>query len=180
MTKIAFFILLITLTAGCLNKTSKKNKAVGFKSFEISYTDGWVKSFSLFADSNKIYFLQQKWDTAHFGILPDTICTLLNTAFLKIHADNQIKSRDGNCVDCQILALKITSQSGTTIINQSGDLDSMFRPLITSLQTFIDSAKHQSIRATVWLDTKFIVSPPPPIIETRKRSPASASGQNGR
>jgi len=181
MTRIAFFILLTNITFGCSNSDLAEYKTTTFKSFEVSYTNGWTKGFSLFVDSNKIYLLPQRWDTTYFGILPDTIFRIIDTTFLKIQSDKQIKSKDGGCVDCPILALKIISKGDTIRINQIGKLDSIFYPLIKSLQTFVDKSRHQSIRSVVWLDTKFIVSPPPPPVdENTKFTPSPASKQSGR
>ena len=75
---------------------------------------------------------------------------------------------------------KIISKGDTIRINQTGDLDNIFYPLIKSLQNFIDSNKHQTIRAIVWLDTKSIVIPPPPKIDGTKFKPHVVKKQSGR
>jgi hypothetical protein len=171
MTRIVCTIFLATLIYGCSDKTAIVKNSPTFKSFEISYTNGWTRGFSFIVDTNKIYFSPQRWDITYYGILPDTIFKMLDTTFFKIRSDQNIKSKDEGCVDCSVLAIKIISNGDTTRINQVGDLDNIFYPLIKSLQKFIDSSKHQTIQAMVLLDTKSIVTPPPPKIDEKKFKP---------
>jgi hypothetical protein len=59
-------------------------------------------------------------------------------------------------------------------------LDNIFYPLIRALQNFIDSSKHQTIHAVVWLDTKSILIPPPPKIDETKFKPPLVKKKSGR
>ena len=181
MTRLTFFILLLTTVfCRCSEKKQIVSNSATFTSFEISYTNGWGKGFSFIFDSNKIFFSPQHWDTTYYGILPDTIFNLLDTTFLRIRNDDNIKSKDGGCVDCSVLAIKIISGGDTTRINQTGYLDNLFSPVIKSLQRFIDSSEHNKIQAIVLLDTKLIISPRPPKIEKAKIKPLVTTEKSGR
>jgi hypothetical protein len=181
MTRLAFFTIFLTIPFyGCSDKplTAKHNPT--FKSFEVSYTNGWTRGFSFIVDTNKIFFSPQRLDTIYYGILPDTICKMLDTTFLKIHNNQNIKSKDEGCMDCSVLSIKIISNGDTTRINQIGDLDNIFYPLIKSLQTFIDSNKHQTIQAVIQLETRLVVAPPPPKIDETKFKPPLVTKKSGR
>lgn len=172
MTRLAVISILLTVAFySCSDKTLTVNQPSTFKSFEISYTDGWTKTFSFFVDANKIYFSPQRWDTTYYGILPDSLFKMLDTTFSNIRNDRTVKSKDGGCVDCSVLAVKIIADSDTIRINQTGDLDGIFYPMVKSLQKFIDSSNHQAIRAVVWMDTQSIVTPPPPKVDETKFKP---------
>src|SRR3954466_11173139 len=107
MIKFLFLFLLITiLNCSCSEKKAIINRTKAFESFEISYKDGWTRSFSLFTDSSKVYFSPQKWDSTFYGILPDSIFEVLNTTALKI-VSNKLKPQKTNCFDCPVIAVKI-------------------------------------------------------------------------
>ena len=181
MIRLRLLIIFLTIAFySCSDKTPTTNRTSTFKSFEISYTNGWTKGFSLFVDTSKIYFSPQRWDTTYYGILPDTIFKMLDTTFLKIQADKNIKSKDEGCVDCSVLAIKIVANGDTTRIQQTGNLDNLFYPLIKTLQHFIDSNKHQKIKAVVWLDTKSIVTPPPPKVDETNFKPPVVTKKSSR
>ena len=163
MPRLAFFIItLSTFFSNCTEEAVTKNTTPNFTSFEISYSNGWTKGFSIFIDSNKIFFSPHQWDTVYYGTLPDTISNMIDTAFLKILNDKSIKSKNEKCADCSILAIKIIANNDTLRIIQTNDLEKFFYPLINNLQKFIDSSKHQYIHAFIRLETESIVSPPPP------------------
>ncbi len=163
MTRLAFLIFLLTfLFCSCSDKPKIANGALLFKSFEISYSAGWTKGFSLFVDSNKIYFSPEEFDKIYYGILPDTIFKLLDVAFLKILNEKTIKSKDDGCQDCPTLAIQIISNNDTIKIHQTGAFSNILDSAINTLQKFIDGTKHASIPGFVWLGTKSIVRKLPP------------------
>jgi hypothetical protein len=180
MVRHVFACILLTLLIHSCSGPPIINNSPAFKSFEISYTDGWIKGFSFLADSNKIYFSPRRFDTTYYGILPDAIFKMLDTAFLRIRNNQAVKSKDEGCVDCSVLAIKIISSSDTIRINQTGYLDKIFNPLIKTLQKFIDSSKHQSIRSVLWLDTKSIVTSSPHKINETKFNPPIMRNKSGR
>lgn len=157
------FLLLILSACNAPGKT-RNTTPPRFQSFEISYTDGWTKTFSLLVDTNRIYLSPHKWDTAYYGILPDTIYKLFEATFLEIEGSKSVRSKNGGCVDCPLLAIKIIAHGDTLRIRQTGRLDSLFHPLISRLQTFLDSSKHQTTEAILLLETQSVVTPPPPPI----------------
>ncbi|MFZ1799295.1 MAG: hypothetical protein WAU24_05470 [Chitinophagaceae bacterium] len=163
MSRLAFFIItLLTLFSNCTEKPVTKNNSPSFKSFVISYSNGWAKGFSIFIDSSKIYFSPQQRDTTYYGILPDSIFKMVDTISLKIQSNKNIKSKVKSCVDCSVLAMMIITKNDTIRIKPNEDFDKLFYPLINNLQKFIDSSKHQYIHAFIRLETESIVSPPPP------------------
>jgi hypothetical protein len=169
MAKPVCFLFLAALAVGCASKRPTVPQRQVFNSFEISYHSGWAKGFSMIVDSNKIYLSPQRWDTAYYGILPDTLFNLLDTAYAKICIDRSIRYKDGSCIDCSAVAVKIVANGDTTRVNQSGDMDKLFYPLINELQRFIDSGKHERMRGVVICETRAIVVPPPPLIGSPKQ-----------
>jgi hypothetical protein len=181
MIRLAFFFILLTIAFySCSDKSPATKHTPTFKSFEISYTNGWTRGFSFIVDTNKIFFSPQRFDTTYYGILPDSICDMLDTTLLKIRSNQNIKSKDEGCVDCSVLGIKIISSGDTTRINQTGDLDNIFYPIIKSLQRFIDNNKHQTIQAVIRLDTKSVVTPPPPKVDETKFKPPIEPKKSGR
>jgi len=162
MLRITSFLLLIVFIAGCAGRQESKHKISNFTSFELSYTNGWTKSVSILVDSNRIYLSPQAWDTTYFGILPEPIFAMMDSIAVKIRSDKKLQSKDEGCVDCPVLAIKIITNGDTIRINQVGKTDSLFHPLVPLLQKHIDSGRHQYTKAVLWLDTRAIVSPPPP------------------
>lgn len=160
-------ILLISTLAivsnSCSHKASTIQRPNSFTSFEISFTNGWAKSFSILVDSNKIYHSPQSKDMTYYGIMPDSIFKLFDTTFHKIKNDHRIKSQNVNCFDCQILAIKIISKGDTIRINQKGQLDSFLNPLINSLIKFIDSHDHNMLQTTINMETKSAISSRPTV-----------------
>ncbi len=166
MKRLFFFLLIIIISFNnCTDKSTSVNSSIAFKSFEISYTNGWSSGFSILVDTNKIYFSPQLSDFSYYGILPDTIFDLLDTTFLKIRSDSNIKSKDSGCVDCPSLAIQIISNDDTLRIKQTGSFDKIFYPVIKSLRNFIESSKHQKIHGIFLLDTRSVITPQPPEIK---------------
>jgi len=163
----------------CVDQTHSTNATTSFKTFEISYTNGWTRGFSFIVDSNKIYLSPQRFDTTYYGIIPDSVFKIIDTTFSKIRLDTNIKSKDEGCVDCSVLAVKIVASGDTIRINQTGDLDKVFYPLIELLQSFIREGNHQTIKAAVFLETQSVVMPPPPIIHDKKFKPPETTKKNG-
>jgi hypothetical protein len=174
MTPLAPLIFAMTILLwGCSGKNENANHPTSFKSFEISFTNGWAKGFSFFVDTNKIYFSPHGLDTANYGVLPDSIFKIIDSNCEKIQSDTTIKSKDAGCVDCSVAAIKIISKGDTTRINQTGDIDKEIVAIVKSLQKFIDSSRHETIGAVIILETRFVVSPPPAEISTKFKPPNS-------
>jgi hypothetical protein len=172
------FVVLTFCVCSCSDNYKKLVPSPKFKTFEISYTNGWTKGFSFIVDSNKIYFSPKKLDSMFYGILPDSIFNLIDNIFLKIKSDTTIKSKDQGCVDCSIISIQVVAKEDTICINQTGDLDKIFLSVIRSLQTFLDNGRLQPTRATIFLETQKSVSPTPtPMIDIKFRPPATKSGR---
>ncbi len=163
MRKLSLLMCLFTaLIYGCADQSKTTNQTNRFESFEISYTDGWIKRFSFLVDSSKTYLAPTRWDSAYSGTLPDTIFALLDSTYRRILCDSSIKSIDPDCYDCSVVAIQIVIQNDTIRIYQEGDISKEFRPIIKSLQTFLDSGSHQKIKSDIFLETRSMTMPPPP------------------
>lgn len=174
MTKFIIGVLcLIILVYSCFNKKEPLKNLKKFRSFEIGYSNGWTRGFSVWVDSNKIFFSPQTIDTVKYGVLPDSIFQLIKTTFLKITGDTTIKSKDRGCVDCSILGIQTVIGNDTITIRQVGDINNLFWPVIKTLQTFVDSSSLSKLHATLFLESQKIAFPPPmpPIPNGRKFLP---------
>ncbi len=151
---------------GCEVKSDQPKPSNHFNSFEISYTDGWRKHFSFFLDSNKIYFSPGETNMTYYGILPDTIFKTIDSVVFKIRYDTTIKSKNNDCADCSVAAIKIIAKSDTIRISQAGDIDKIILTCIKFLEDLIDSNRAQNFKGLVVLQTRAIVRPPlPPEID---------------
>jgi hypothetical protein len=156
----------------CLIKSDSTRPQLSFKSFEISFTDGWKKEFSFFVDTNKIYFSPVRSNKTYYGILPDSIFKILDSCFLRIHNDTAIKSTHEVGEDVSILSLKIVTNSDTIFINQTNDINKVFFPVIKAIQKFIDSDKRSIIHSDIFLETQAFVRPMPILKEVKFKKPA--------
>lgn len=162
MRRYVFRIMYLTvLTYACSNQRERTKSPIKFTSFEISYTNGWTRGISLFVDSNKIFLSPQKSDIVKYGLLPDSMLRVIDTALFKIISDTLVKSIDNGCVDCSILAIKTIVGNDTISINQIGKIDAVFWPVIKTLVYFIDSTNHMTVNASLFLETQKGVFPPP-------------------
>ncbi len=170
--RVSFFIVLV-LFGGCASEMQQAEISSNIGMFEMSYTNGWGKNFSCVVDSNKIYLIAVKPDTIYYGILPDSIFVLLDSCFLKIKANSHIRSHDSGCVDCSIVAVKFVSKKkGDTIhINQTGDINTNFQPVIYAMQNLIERGVHSRINSTMFLETQRIILPLPPKVDMKKFNP---------
>ena len=168
MTKFTIIALALFLS-NCTHKKESSKNITGFRSFEIGYTNGWTDNFSFWTGSNYIFFSPQKSDSIKYGILPDSILRIIDTALIKMISDPAIKSKDDECQDCPIVALRALTGTDTISIRQVGHIDTRLWPVISTLQNFIDSNSHPTMHAIVFLETQKAVSyPVPPVISRRK------------
>lgn len=157
----SFVLIVMTVFCGCLDRTTNQNGNTNFKSFEISHTNGGTASFTFSVDTNKIYFIPGRADTTYYGLLSDDIVNLLDTTVLQITHNTKIKSNDLDCYDCSVVAIKIVSGRDTIRISQAGQIDSLFYPIIETLQNFISTGHHQKTQAILLLETQSVIMPPP-------------------
>jgi len=162
MIKFAIGVVGLTLLiSACSDKKKLGNTSTKFTTFEIGYTNGWTKGFSFWVDSNKIFLSPHKFDTIKYGLLPDSLMLLIDTTLLKILSDTSIKSKDDGCVDCSIFAMQTIIGKDTIIIHQIGNINKVFWPVIKTIERFVDSVNHATMRATLFLESQRIVLPPP-------------------
>lgn len=157
----SFVLVMMTVICGCSDRTTNQNGNANFKTFEISYTNGATTSFTFSVDTNKIYFLTGRADTTYYGLLPEEIVNLIDTTALQITHNTNIKSNDLDCYDCSMVATKIVTGKDTIRINQAGQIDSLFFPVIETLQNFISNGHHQKIQAILLLETESVIIPSP-------------------
>jgi hypothetical protein len=152
------FVIIATLFCSCIQKNQHLNPRAKFTSIELSFTDGWAKAFSFYVDSNRVYIAPYRLDTAFYGLLPDSLYNTVDAAFTKAICDTNIKSYYESCQDCPALAVKILVAGHTIRINQTDRIDTLFNPVIESIQTFIDGGNHQFIRAALFFETDSLFS----------------------
>lgn len=174
-------IIIIFLLYSCSDhaKTVTSKKVT---SFEIGYSNGWTTGISFCVDSNEVFFAPQKFDSVKYGLLPDSIFRLIKSTLLKVISDTTIKSKDDDCVDCSVLGLQAIIGQDTIRIHQVGKIDSVFIPLIKSIQNFVDSTNHPIIHAVLFLESqKIAFSPPvPPLSDSIKFLSPDTSTKSGR
>ena len=150
------------LVISCSHEERIQKVKSTFDSFEIGYANGWTKGFSFRADSNGIFFSPNGNDSLRYGILPDSIIQLIDKTLSKVVKDTSIKSKDRNCVDCSDLAMLSIIKGDTIFIRQAGDIDSVFWPVIKTLETFIDSGNYAKIKGNLFLESQKVAFAPPP------------------
>jgi hypothetical protein len=169
---------LLFLTA-CNDNEPKQEKAIQgshprFSSFEISYTGGWDRGFSFLADSNKIFFSPSPNPAdflssfVKYGLMPDSICRLIDSTLLLIKNDTSGRSKIITCDDCSIVFIKTITAKDTIDFFQSGDINPGIMRMVSQLEYFIDSSKHTAVNALMLLETARELRPPPPPIKKNK------------
>jgi hypothetical protein len=164
MTKSIFIALCIILLHACSENAGTTARQKNFQSFEITYTNGWERKISCLVDSNKIYFSPTTWDSANYGLLPDSIFSMVDVAAGRLRTDTSIKWWSNPCFDCPALAIRLIAGKDTMDFENYGPVDSLFYPLVTALEKFHSEAVHQKLRAAIWLDTYRVIAPPPPLV----------------
>lgn len=162
MTRLSSQLIIITiLLYSCSDRKQTRISSKKFASFEIGYSNGWTDGISFWVDSNKIFFAPQKYDLVKYGLVPDSIFTVIDMTLQKIISDTTIKSKDRSCEDCLVFGLQTIIGQDTIIIHQRGDIDNVFKPLIKTIQFFIDSISHPTIRSRLFLESQNIAFAPP-------------------
>lgn len=171
-------ILALCLLLSCCDKQNKsKPQQASFTRFEMSYTTGWVGSFTISVDSSRIYFIPGLTEN-YYGTVPDSIFSLINNSARSIKRDTSLKILGRSCIDCSDFCIKLIVEGDTIRIRQDGGhIKKMFWPMINSLQLFVDSAKHNSIKSGFLLhdfETYWTIhpmpSPAPGFYKHKKRS----------
>jgi hypothetical protein len=165
MTKILnlLFLSSIILLFGCHEDLSKKNAKLSpsFKSFEMSYTNGWLGSFSFFIDTNKVFFAPKYQDSVFYGVVPDSIFAIVDLSFQHIKKDRKnLKDIIENCSDCDDIAVETIIGSDTLRFRQRGKINNVFARLIKPLRNYIDSNKQSSLHAYMFFNTYNRLHPP--------------------
>jgi hypothetical protein len=88
----------------------------------------------------------------NYGILPDTIFKIIDSTYVKVENDTTKESL--GCDDCVEVALKIIAKGDTTLKYKVLIHDTVFQPVIKTLQTFVDSGKHNTIKSVTAFETQ--------------------------
>ena len=163
MTKSSCLCILTILTfLGCNRNEVEVTNKQKFTFFELAYSNGWTNGPTFRVDSTGIFFIPKTMDLLQYGTLPDSIVSLIDNVLAKILQDTTIKSKDGSCEDCPLIAI-IASVDDTKIrIIQSGQIDTSFLSIINKFEGFVEKQKLKTINATLVLESQKIVWPPPP------------------
>lgn len=164
-----FFILCFIVTSCNIRQETKiVPEKINFTSFELSYTNGWTRSFSFRVDSNKIYFSPITWDTVYYGIVPDTLFAFIDSTISGNIFRQQSKINPISCYDCSVIGILLVTNRDTIKIRQSGgDIDKSFYELIRQTENLIYQ-KHDILltNIAITLETeKLIKQSPPPVKE---------------
>jgi hypothetical protein len=143
---------------GCKNKhdtsSSPKHASKSFISFEITYSNGWTPGFTTLIDSNNIYFSPINSDSVHYGLLPDSIFQLVDSAALNIQNDTTIKSGELNCNDCTIVAIKVETGFDTIKYFKAGSIHPKLGKAVAILAAFNRSLFSKIIPSKLPFETR--------------------------
>ena len=157
------FVLFMALTfGGCIGNTNKIVERKRFDFFELAYSNGWTNGPTFRVDSTGIFFAPKTMDLLEYGILPDSIVSLIDKVLINILHDTTMKSKDGACEDCPLIAVIARLDNKDIRIIQSGKIDSSYLAIIKEFNIFFKTQKQQTIKATLVLESQKIVWPPPP------------------
>lgn len=165
-------LLIFCSTISFLSCKNKRNNSIpskqAFKSFtrfEITYSNGWTPGFTTLIDSNKIYFSPTNIDSVHYGVLPDSIFQLVDSAALNIQNDTTIKSGELNCDDCSIVAIKVETETDTIRYFKAGSMHPKLGKAVAVLATFNRSLFGDKIPSKLQFETRLnAVNGPPAVI----------------
>lgn len=132
----------------------EKKPQVSFKTFEISYSNGWTPGFTILIDSNKVYFSHYTLDSIFYGILPDSIFSLVDSSAIDIKKDTTIKSNKFDCDDCATIAIRIETLSDTIKIFRAGGIHPKLSKLVATLSEFNNAIVHNQIPSQITFKTR--------------------------
>ena len=156
-----FLILLFYSTiafCSCKDKhdasNAQKHASQSFIRFEMTYSNGWTPGFTTLIDSNRIYFSPINSDSVHYGLLPDSIFQLVDSAALNIQSDTTIKSGQLNCDDCTIVAIKVETGKDTIRYFKAGSIHPKLGKAVAMLAAFNQSLFANKIPSKLQFDTR--------------------------
>jgi len=138
--KTVLIVLIFTLLLqNCSTKTKKvfPIQNAQFISFGISYRSGFEGNFDVIIDTNKIFFSNQGYGI-QYGILPDSIYILIDSAVITTLNNINKVSKKTDCQDCPMIGITCITNSDTIKIHQQGrEIENVFRKLFSPMYNLI-------------------------------------------
>jgi len=169
LNKLLALLLTSLALASCNNKSDARNKPdlkSQFTSLEMSYTDGWRSSFSIFIDSSKIFLASKEFDSLHYGIVPDSLYSLFVSLAKEIKSTS-FKSHTVDCQDCLMFSLRMITANDTFNIIQTKTIDSPFIKVSTPIVQMLQSHNRKIKSHSSFPTQSFGVPPPIPAPENK-------------
>ena len=141
----------------------QKEKKASFKTFEISYTDGWISDYSFLIDSTGKYYCKRLVDYPSIGKLPDSIFFQINNLSHEILRIKKFDSIKNNCFDCSILSIKVKDRNEEIIIYQKGNVDKKYNKLTFLLGRFLEKVENRKKDTLICFETESAIVPPMPL-----------------
>lgn len=174
----AKYVVIIFFLAGLLGSCREKENRgkttpeeiyfykPSFTYFEISYRGGWIGGFSFHVDSNKVFIAPSIWgqlvDSVGYGLLPDSICSLIDTGLFRIRNDKSIMSTKNGCDDCDLVAIRAVAGKDSIKLFQAGHISEPVYKLIDTLNQFLKEKKYNYYNIFTALETARDIAPPLP------------------
>jgi hypothetical protein len=156
-------IFSIFLLSACSDKKIATRLSINFTRFQLGYSNGWTKSVAFRVDSNRIFFALKRNDKSiKYGLVPDSILQLIEATLSKTISRKIVSSTNNICEDCSTIILEAIEGRDSILIQQNGNIDRIFWPIITALQPFIASELHSTFDPNLLQQLQAMFSPPPP------------------
>jgi hypothetical protein len=175
MGKYVVIIIFLAVLPGSCHENDQHEKAKpeevhfykpSFTSFEMSFRGGWVGGFSFRVDSNKVFIAPSIWaqllDSVGYGLLPDSICNLIDTGLFKIRNDKSIASTKNLCDDCDQVSIRAVDGNDSIKLFQMGKISEPVYKLIDGLHQFLKAKKYNYYNMFTSLETAREIAPPLP------------------
>lgn len=141
----------------------QKEEKASFKTFEISYTDGWLTEYSFLIDSTGKYYCKRLVDYPSTGKLSDSIFNKVNL-FAKDILQNKYNDSIGNeCFDCSIIGLKIKAKDRIIVLDKKYYTDKKLYEIVKPLEFFFNEGKHKEVDTIIYFETEKAIAPPMPL-----------------
>jgi hypothetical protein len=137
-------IILFCLILLCYACNSKRLKGITnqrFQNFEINYSNGWARAFTVYTDSDKIFIVPfsklNRLSAKPKFQLSDSIRPMFDSLFVQMKKDTALHDIYNGTMDVRWVLVKAYSEKDTLEIYQGYKIAALFQPIIDTMSSLL-------------------------------------------
>ena len=125
--------------SGCnYKKEISKTRESNFTSIEFTYRNQLDTFFDFRVDSNRIFFYPKTWDTVYYGIIPDTLFSLIDSSVSYILKSMPFEKREATLKDTSLFGIILIANNDTIqLLQVNKEINKVFLKMIPPLESFV-------------------------------------------